>query len=373
MKKPSFLRKAVWTAMILSVTAILICSCSPNKQNGDGTGNNTAEAGQQAEQVTNNKTINNFSFYVPEEWVEKTNSGDPELRYYYADTTNFMMASSSDYSEEFVAPISETAFDNFIKGITGSTIKIIGETEKSKLTNPNGVLGYQTTIAVDFGGTQYNISMFVFTNNGHLNYVSFLGEPSKFKEYVTTFNKTIDSIKMLDNSENEGRASAPSATPQPSQTPAYTTYQSGQYKVGVDLPAGEYLVVAQGTGYFCVSSDANADDILFNDNFNNNSIITVANGQYVELTRCYAIPFAEAPNFCEGKTVLDEGMYKVGYHLPAGEYKITASGTSMGYYCIYPDSTHNDILSNDNFNGSRYISVSDGQYLVLTRCSLTLQ
>lgn len=372
MKKPSFLRKAVWTAMILSVTAILICSCSPNKQNGDGTGNNTAKAGQQAEQVTNNKTVNNFSFYVPENWTESHQSGNNQY-YYYADTTNFIMASSSDYAESFVAPVSATVFDSLIQGMTES-MQIAGEVQKSEFSNPNGVSGYSATMVSIINGSQYSINLFAFTHNGHLNYISFLGELTKLEQYLPVYKESLDSIKLLNtNSSETTPAPSASATPEPTQTPAYTTYQSGQYKVGVDLPAGEYLVVAQGTGYFCVSSDANADDILFNDNFNNNSIITVANGQYVELTRCYAIPFAEAPNFCEGKTVLDEGMYKVGYHLPAGEYKITASGTSMGYYCIYPDSTHNDILSNDNFNGSRYISVSDGQYLVLTRCSLTLQ
>ena len=57
---------------------------------------------------------------------------------------------------------------------------------------------------------------------------------------------------------------------------ATSSYPVGQYKVGTDMPVGEYILFASGgKGYFCVSSDSNAKDILFNDNFEYNSIITV--------------------------------------------------------------------------------------------------
>lgn len=167
-------------------------------------------------------------------------------------------------------------------------------------------------------------------------------------------------------------------TPTPTPKPSRTTYKGGQYKVGVDIPAGEYFILVQSTkssGYFCVSSDANGKDIIFNDNFDTNSIITISDGQYLELSRCNAIPFIEMPqDLFSDDTVLMEGMYKVGYHFPAGEYKLTAAREDIdGYYCIYPDSKHKKIISNDNFSGSRYVKVADGQYIVLNRCSLTLK
>ena len=61
-------------------------------------------------------------------------------------------------------------------------------------------------------------------------------------------------------------------------------------------------------------------------------------------------------------------MYKIGVNLPAGEYRLDATADRGGYYCIYPDSRQQDILSNDNFEGQAYVSVSDGQYLVLSNC-----
>lgn len=63
-------------------------------------------------------------------------------------------------------------------------------------------------------------------------------------------------------------------------------------------------------------------------------------------------------------------MFKVGVDIEAGEYKVTAEEGEMGYYCVYGDSRHDDIIANDNFEGSAYVTVKDGQYLVLNRCLL---
>ena len=140
---------------------------------------------------------------------------------------------------------------------------------------------------------------------------------------------------------------------------------AGMYKIGTDLDAGEYIVFASaGTGYFCVSKDSNQTDIIYNDNFEYNSIITVYDGEYLDLTRCYAIPYSDYPDVEIDKT----GMFKVGIHIPAGEYKLDSKG-EYGYYCIYPDSRQKDIIANDNFEGQTYVTVSDGQYLELVRCS----
>ena len=168
----------------------------------------------------------------------------------------------------------------------------------------------------------------------------------------TTFTDITSSVKLADSS---------------STSKSYTQYSAGVYKVGTDLPAGEYVVFASGgAGYFCVSSDSNQNNILFNDNFSTNSIITVNDGEYVNLSRCYAIPISEDPEV----STSDSGMFKVGTHIPAGEYKID-SGADSGYYCIYSNSRQDNIVANDNFTGQNYVTVSDGQYLVLSRCSFT--
>ncbi len=143
-----------------------------------------------------------------------------------------------------------------------------------------------------------------------------------------------------------------------------STISSGMHKVGEDILAGEYIIFASGSsGYFCVSSDSNQDDILFNGNFDYSSIITVNDGEYLELERCYAVPFDEVGEI----DLTGDGMFKVGTHIPAGEYKLE-SEINSGYYCIYSDSRQQDIIANDNFEGQNYVTVSDGEYLVLDRC-----
>jgi len=164
---------------------------------------------------------------------------------------------------------------------------------------------------------------------------------------------------------------SPTFEPTPTLSPIekLTRYNEGQYKIGSDIPAGEYVILSSDgySGYFCVSSDANGNDILFNDNFEINSIITVKKGEYLELSQCIAFPSKE---FYKDNTInLDNfgTMLKVGYDIPAGEYKLRTNG-SDGYYCIYPNSRHNDIIANDNFKNSSYVNVKKGQYLVLNDC-----
>lgn len=65
-------------------------------------------------------------------------------------------------------------------------------------------------------------------------------------------------------------------------------------------------------------------------------------------------------------------MLRVGKDIEAGEYSLEPTG-SDGYYCIYSDSRQqgtNSIVANENFSGNTYVTVSDGQYLKLSRCAI---
>ena len=61
------------------------------------------------------------------------------------------------------------------------------------------------------------------------------------------------------------------------------------------------------------------------------------------------------------------GIYKVGEDIPAGEYQVEAS-SGLGYIEVSSDSRHQieGIITNDNFEGNKYITVQDGQYLTLS-------
>lgn len=66
-------------------------------------------------------------------------------------------------------------------------------------------------------------------------------------------------------------------------------YGPGMYKVGIDIPAGEYNVKAElgELGYLEVSNDPNGTSIITTDAFENNSYVSVSDGQYLVLENCY--------------------------------------------------------------------------------------
>ena len=155
-----------------------------------------------------------------------------------------------------------------------------------------------------------------------------------------------------------------------------TCYEADNYKVGTNMKAGEYVVFANGggySGYVCISEDSNQDEIIENEIFDYNTIIQVRNGDYLEISRGYAVPISEA------KVDINKAgaMYKVGYHIKAGEYTLSRSSSTSAYYAILNGPVGSDrnsmvdnIVDNDNFSGSRaYVTVEDGQYLEVTRCT----
>lgn len=156
-------------------------------------------------------------------------------------------------------------------------------------------------------------------------------------------------------------------TVEPMGTPE-NPYMPGMYKVGTDLPAGEYCFVASGgSGYACVSEDSNQDDILENEMFEHTWFVTVSDGQYLEASRCGFVVAADVVLNIEPDGSFEEGMYRVGIDIPAGEYKLTTDDS--GYYCIYKNSVPPfDIVSNDIFDGSSYVTVKNGQYLMTSDC-----
>ncbi len=145
-------------------------------------------------------------------------------------------------------------------------------------------------------------------------------------------------------------------------------YTEGQYKIGADMPNGEYVIFSDNSesGYFSLTSDANGDNIIANENFDYNSIITVNKGEYLELSRSYAVNINDISKLDTSKS----GMYKIGTFLPAGEYKLIANSGEEGYYCIYSDNRQENIVTNDNFKNSSYVTVENGQYLLLSRCTI---
>lgn len=151
--------------------------------------------------------------------------------------------------------------------------------------------------------------------------------------------------------------------------------KAGMYKIGQDIKAGEYVVVSSvGLGYLEVTKDSSGtlDSIITNDNISGRVYITVSDGQYLNIKNANVYPVNEAPKVEPKDNKLPSGMYKVGVDLKAGEYKVSAAGN--GYVEVAKSSKGilEDIVTNDNFNGEKYITVKDGQYIKLKSADLIL-
>lgn len=148
-------------------------------------------------------------------------------------------------------------------------------------------------------------------------------------------------------------------------------YGEGMYKVGKDMPAGEYVLFTNSkySAYFevCKNSSGSFSSIISNDNFDYNSIITVKKGNYLKLTRCYAISINAAKVNTAGS-----GTFLVGKHIKPGEYKLVSTSKYSSYYevCKNSSGSFTSIISNDNFSKSAYITVEKGDYLTLVRCKI---
>lgn len=147
-------------------------------------------------------------------------------------------------------------------------------------------------------------------------------------------------------------------------TPEDNSIKAGMYKIGKDLPAGEYVIVSNGYMEVAKDSSGTLDSIICNDNIQNRSIITVEEGQYLTFDgKMYSID--KAPKVEAKDNKLPAGIYKVGVDVQPGEYKIIANGE--GYVEVAKDSSHSldSIVSNDNFEGEKYITIKVGQYIKL--------
>lgn len=153
--------------------------------------------------------------------------------------------------------------------------------------------------------------------------------------------------------------------------------EPGMYKIGTDLDAGTYLIF--GSGYMELSKDSTGEieSIITNDNYINTRYIAVKNGEYFEFSDGKAYRVKDAPEISNNGEVLDEGMYRVGRDLEPGEYKVESltDDEYSGYYevCNGSRGSIDSIVTNDNFSGTKYITVSDGQYLKLSGCQLILK
>ncbi len=202
------------------------------------------------------------------------------------------------------------------------------------------------------------------TSNKSVAAVNKSGVITAIKEGTATITATVEeedyvcTVTVVDSS-----LAKPTPTPVP-----VTEYPEGLYKVGKDIPEGEYVIIKNPTaenGYMRLSKD-NVQNIVVKDcGFNYNTIITVQKGEYLKMTDSYAVAIDKAIIKNYG-----EGTFKVGTHIPAGNYILSEFSNKNGNYYLMSDNRYIQYLGRVEIDGSAPVTVTDGQYLVMENCAI---
>jgi hypothetical protein len=160
------------------------------------------------------------------------------------------------------------------------------------------------------------------------------------------------------------------AAPQRNNPPQYI--KAGMYKIGSELPEGEYIIESTGTiAYYQISSDSSGefDSIIVNDNLGRGvyAYIIVQDGDYLKIESSRMIDATNLTITPKDLSDIPPSTYKVGKDLPAGEYKLTPTG-DMAYWerSRNPRSSIDGIIANDMLSESAYVTVRDGEYFKIT-------
>lgn len=154
-------------------------------------------------------------------------------------------------------------------------------------------------------------------------------------------------------------------------------YNPGTYAQGRIAP-GEYAFVSERGGYF---SEEKNGQILDNANFPSFGYVYVhgvgdvtTRGILFSKKALAELGYSGAKSVYEALTKTSghrfSGTYLVGSDLPPGRYVLESTGSAYVAVNTGPVGKAK-ILQNDNFNGSKTVSVASGQYLEVSRATIS--
>ena len=157
----------------------------------------------------------------------------------------------------------------------------------------------------------------------------------------------------------------------------------GTYIVGEDLEEGEYVVLVN-EGEIIASyerrtgTSGDYGEVVTHEFIEGLfAYMEVKDGEYLKLDGCTLYKIDELNLDFSENDKLSNGMFIVGQDLEPGEYKLVAmeesyDGTKNGEFGIYKDVSGDwdSIVRFDFFENSTYITVKEGQYLVLSENTL---
>ena len=161
-------------------------------------------------------------------------------------------------------------------------------------------------------------------------------------------------------------------------------YKSGVYKLGRDIPLGEYIVrKTSNNAYAGMSFKQSTDPYVQNVASDLPTFIdvpryyTFTQSGYVHITDCELVKATDSQKIMEANSdgTYSPAMYKVGKDIKAGSYQLTPAanlGTAKPYYEICTNSTDSASSTKESgyFDKATNVTVKDGEYILIYNCTM---
>lgn len=148
-------------------------------------------------------------------------------------------------------------------------------------------------------------------------------------------------------------------------------YTAGEYKVGVTIPAGEYVLYSTNKdgSYYQVSK---GQDIVFNGYAQGALLIEIQNGEYFEFDDATVQP---AENIDLVGLNLPSCALKVGTHIPPGEYLLTSLSKEANPVTVYTSCRlimDKNLKTFEYVEGQKFITLQRGDVIIYENCKIEL-
>lgn len=213
-------------------------------------------------------------------------------------------------------------------------------------------------------------------------------------QFASQKNTTIE--QPISHQESSAQTSVSQSKPA-QQAPKYDTaleydyldytqfsqyWYDGAFKCGVDFQPGEYYILPLYTGghMFSVSNTPNNFPYTNYEDYKLINKYTFAEGQFVKVEHgALMVPAEEV----DTENWWKYGAYLVGKDIPAGDYKVEQisndyntelsrmMGASGTYQVCEKSPEKKPIVYQDLFQSQMYVTLKEGQYLVVVNCKLT--
>lgn len=187
------------------------------------------------------------------------------------------------------------------------------------------------------------------------------------EQLIATFSAVAEGKKEAGLSVSETKTAPAKATPAAQQK----VYAAGEYKVGVTIPAGEYVLYSTNKdgSYYEVRK---GQDIVFNGFAQGALLLELQNGEYFEFDDATVQP-AEKVDLVGLN--LSSCALKVGTHIPPGEYLLTSLNKDANPVAVYSSCRlimDKNLKTFEYVEGQKFMSLQMGDVIIYENCKIEL-